>query len=906
MLPSDDDRIAETLARCLEARERGEPVDLHVLCGGDSVLERRVEALLGFDAHAMRELRARSSARNGAAAGEGVDLPPRLGEFAIIARLGSGGMGKVYLAEQSSLRRLVALKVFDASLFPDAASIARFRREAEITAALEHPSIVPIHAIGVDGDRHYIAMKWLTGPGLDRLEQPVPPDEVARIGIAVARALDQAHRGGVVHRDVKPGNVILDDGHPVVVDFGLCRPVAEPTMTGRGVVPGTLPYMPPDAFRNGAAETHPRVDVYGLGATLYELAAGRPPFEADSPERLIHDILHREPAPLHLARRDRDLETILLRALAKEPSQRFATCQELADELERFRSGEEILSQRAGPVSRSIRFVRRRRVASVAVMAATVLFALFTRGILQDRERLAQGASSLDAALASRDRLRARTVLDTLVEQYGPTGRGIPELVRHVQRLEAEEALIDLVMDRREDVAPKTLDDALARLRSTGDIDDAPRYVQLAIALVHLYRNETERAVERLATLERSTRADGGSGRATAAIRACISPTTARDADLDLQDEPRVALEHVFTALALRILSRSNDEWKAELERALSLDPRDARAMYVRARLLFAEGEYESARIAFEYLAPAGHAEATRQTFIAWLDVVDGDPDAALARTDAIPSGERTPRTYLVRADAWRRKDAPDAVTRELEAALARWPNAPQVNIGLGAWRWEQARELAQATGDATIAASEIARAKQEARERFAAALQNASFGHQHEAARLHVLIAAADDEIAAPGVGPNRLLDVALRLREFADSCQDVNVKARALDYVGTLSHQAGDFGAALRAHRDALEAEPDSIRARLGIARLLCESKRGFDEVERRADEVRAREGRGRVAPTFDEITEAMFYSAIVAFFGRRNDECHALATRALEREPADPKLRALCAKLVASSTP
>ena len=218
------------------------------------------------------------------ATGSATETPATLGEFRIIRELGRGGMGVVYEAEQTSLRRHVALKVLRFGVVADEDAMNRFRREAETVARLHHTNIVPIFAVGCERGVHYYAMQYIAGRSLadvlaesQQTGQPVPAEDVARWGLQAAEALAHAHQRGVIHRDIKPSNLLLDaDGIVWLTDFGLAKRTDEATLTVHGTLMGTPRYMSPEQAASLQQPVDRRTDLYSLGATLYELATGRP------------------------------------------------------------------------------------------------------------------------------------------------------------------------------------------------------------------------------------------------------------------------------------------------------------------------------------------------------------------------------------------------------------------------------------------------------------------------------------------------------------------------------------------------------------------------------------------------------------------------------------------------------
>ncbi|MCA9238456.1 MAG: serine/threonine protein kinase, partial [Planctomycetales bacterium] len=354
----------------------------------------------------------------------------RLGDFIVGEQIGAGGMGLVYRARQISLNRLVALKILAPHLSAWDAAQSRFQREVEAAARLDHPHIVAVFTRGQEAGWAYYAMELVDGPTLsdviEDLRRNPPPDlkdaaelrtrrgesltstrkgaqdatacshvrddavansmlltsaggyfhAVARLMADAAGALQYAHQMQVIHRDIKPSNLLLSaNGTLHVSDFGLARIAQEPGLTRTGDLLGTPYYMAPEQISTAFGEAGPGVDIYALGATLYELLTLDPPHQGESSEQVIASILNETPVPPGEANGcvPRDLETICLKCLEKTPSQRYPSAQTLADDLERFLHGLPIQARRISPFDRGARWVRRRPWTSTAVAGVVLL-----------------------------------------------------------------------------------------------------------------------------------------------------------------------------------------------------------------------------------------------------------------------------------------------------------------------------------------------------------------------------------------------------------------------------------------------------------------------------------------------------------------------------------------------------
>jgi tetratricopeptide (TPR) repeat protein len=307
-------------------------------------------------------------------------LPIRVGRFEVLALLGQGGFGSVYKARDPELDRVVAIKVPRPGAFGSSGDAERFLREARSAARLRHPGIVPVHEIGHERGLPYIVADFIDGTTLNdhMAHGPLGFRESALLVAQLAEALDFAHRHQVIHRDIKPGNVLLDrTGRPHLTDFGLARrnDEREITLTMDGQIVGTPAYMAPEQAAGDLARVDSRSDVYSLGVVLYELLTGGLPFRGTM-RMLLHQVQHEEPRPPRRLndRIPRDLETITLKAMAKEPAERYQTAGEVAADLRRWLAGEPIQARPIGALGRAVKWARRRP--TVAVLLGALLVAL--------------------------------------------------------------------------------------------------------------------------------------------------------------------------------------------------------------------------------------------------------------------------------------------------------------------------------------------------------------------------------------------------------------------------------------------------------------------------------------------------------------------------------------------------
>jgi WD40 repeat protein/tRNA A-37 threonylcarbamoyl transferase component Bud32 len=427
-----DERADQVIAAYLAALEAGERPDR------DEWLRRHPEL-----ADELASFLADKDAVDRAFAGGRADQPPGLvryvGDYELLEEIARGGMGVVYKARQVSLNRPVALKMILARQLASPEEVQRFRFEAESAALLDHPGIVPIYEIGEHQGQHYFSMKLIEGGNLGQRLDALrhDPAQAARLLAPVARAVHHAHQRGILHRDLKPANILLTDRRasilacpgeggqagclpyePHITDFGLARRVeGNSQRTQSGALVGTPCYMAPEQAA-GTKHLTTAVDIYALGAILYELLTGRPPFQGATILETLHQVLHDEPLrPRALdARIDRDLETVALKCLARDPARRYASAAALADDLERWLRGEPISARPAGPGERCWRWCRRNPLvaglaasAALALVVGTVvsLFFAFRAAASAEQEHAARTDADNQAATARANEERA-------------------------------------------------------------------------------------------------------------------------------------------------------------------------------------------------------------------------------------------------------------------------------------------------------------------------------------------------------------------------------------------------------------------------------------------------------------------------------------------------------------------
>jgi serine/threonine-protein kinase len=312
------------------------------------------------------------------------EIPREFGDYELLEEVGRGGQGVVFRAWQKSLNRTVAVKIIGIGQLTTSAHLKRLRREAAAAAKLNHPGIVPVYEVGERDGTYYFSMRFVEGDCLDEVVSRglISVRQAAELIAKVARTVHYAHEHGILHRDIKPGNILLDaNGEPHLTDFGLARLVESgSTVTGSLEIMGTPSYMAPEQAVGNNAAVSRATDVYGLGAGLYELLTGHPPFAGGTTYETIHLLLDSEPRQPRLWNKkvDRDLSAVCLKCLEKDPRHRYSSALALAEDLERWRRDEPIRAKRSGFFTRARKWVQRNRIIAALILLSLILAAVLS------------------------------------------------------------------------------------------------------------------------------------------------------------------------------------------------------------------------------------------------------------------------------------------------------------------------------------------------------------------------------------------------------------------------------------------------------------------------------------------------------------------------------------------------
>ncbi len=599
---------------------------------------------------AWKQLVHLQSVSGGAGAGLGEELPAgaTIGRYTLVRRLGEGGQGAVYLAEDPKLKRRVALKVLSklGALTPE--RLERFRREAEIASRLDHPGICTVHETDTVSGLPFVVMRYVDGESLaDRIEARAagePPSrgevmESVRIAEEAARALQAAHEAGVVHRDVKPSNILLTaDRRPVLLDFGLARDLDDDVggLTRTGDVFGTPAYMSPEQIAPERGSVDTRTDVYSLGVTLYELLTGVRPFDAATREGLFHAIL-RQPPPDPRRRAPAvpsDLVVVLRTALAKEPDRRYTSARAFADDLAAVRASRPIAAVPPSVPTRLVRWMRREPLKATLTfgVGALLLLSAALGGFLVARR---------DALQEGERELRRREVMTAVAEAYlgAPNGR--------------------LVRSQMEALLAEDPSFALARI---------------LIGLGAVGKGEFERA-DRLLAEAPSVAASADDSRALERLRAAILAARGREdeaarlrADLGA---PRGALEAFSRGCVLDQTDSGTAEATAAFESAVLLADRPSQIFHLSyLRALFLEKRFEDAARVGAIVERCWPDSPTTLFWVAMAVQMDDPARAAGLLERAVERKPDHVDAWMILAQCLERTGAPVEATAAYETAV--------------------------------------------------------------------------------------------------------------------------------------------------------------------------------------------------------------------------------------------
>ena len=494
-------------------------------CGEDPATRARVEAMLKAICEATTEI---GAINDTSGSGFDFDFPSspakpdpavvvpvfkRLTDYELLEEIARGGMGVVYKARQISLNRIVALKMILGGSMAAEDDLKRFQAEAEAAANLRHPNIVTIHEVGEEAGQHFFSMDFIEGETLSSRASngPLPPNEAAELVRKISEAVAFAHKRGIIHRDLKPGNILMNAaGEPIVTDFGLAKRVdVDSNLTQDGRVLGTPSFMPPEQATGNADVIGETTDVYSLGAVFYALLTGRPPFQAATPIDTLRQVIGREPPSPRTLNSDlnKDLETICLKCLNKDPRKRYPSAASLAAELDRYLSGKPIFAR---PITRRERFRRvcKRNPVVTALTAAVVLvflvgFAATVSQMLRAQSEARRATEALDNFLrADADRRKANEERQMAYADLDDARRDKAILEAEANQKAARVQELGVIVS---ELSQKKSDLESVEQKLTGTLDELEQQISDLVKQINAFDREKSKLLTEIVSLEKET-----------------------------------------------------------------------------------------------------------------------------------------------------------------------------------------------------------------------------------------------------------------------------------------------------------------------------------------------------------------------------------------------------------------